>query len=41
MRNLTVISEMNEAVPSEAIRHSAKIMITELLELCNAAELDS
>jgi hypothetical protein len=41
MRELTVISEMNEAVPSEAIRHSAKIMITELLELCNAADLDS
>jgi hypothetical protein len=41
MRNLTVISEMNEAVPSEAIRHSAKIMITQLLELCNDPELDS
>jgi hypothetical protein len=41
MRELTTISEMNEAVPSEAIRHSAKIMITELLELCNAADLDS
>jgi len=41
MRELTAISEMNEVVPAEAIRHSAKIMITELLELCNAAELDS
>jgi hypothetical protein len=41
MRNLTVISEMNEAVPAEAIRHTSKIMIAELLELCNAADLDS
>ena len=41
MRNLTVISEMNEAVPAEAIRHSAKIAINNLLELCNAADLDN
>jgi hypothetical protein len=41
MRELTVISEMNEAVPAEAIRHSAKITIAQLMELINAAELDS
>ena len=40
MRELTIISEMNEAVPAEAIRHSAKIAINNLLELCNAADLD-
>ena len=41
MRELTIISEMNEAVPSEAIRHLAKISIKQLSELCNAADLDS
>ena len=41
MRNLTVISEMNEAVPAEAIRYTAKTMIAQLLELCNDPELDS
>lgn len=41
MRELTIISEMNEAVPVEAIRHSAKIVINRLLELCNAADLDN
>lgn len=41
MRELTVISEMNEAIPAAAIRHTAKTMITQLLELCNDPELDS
>lgn len=41
MRELTIISEMNEVVPAEAIRHSAKIAINNLLELCNAADLDN
>jgi len=40
MRELTVISEMNEAVPAEAIRHSAKIAIAQLMELANAEDLD-
>ena len=40
MRELTVISEMNEAVPAEAIRHSAKIAIAQLMELVNAEDLD-
>ena len=41
MRELTAISEMNEVVPAEAIRHSAKIAIAQLMELINAADLDS
>jgi hypothetical protein len=40
MRELTVIREMNEAVPAEAIRHSAKIAIAQLMELANAEDLD-
>ena len=41
MRELTVISEMNEVVPAEAIRHLAKITINQLMELINAPNLDS
>jgi hypothetical protein len=41
MREFTIISEMNEAVPAEAIRHSAKITIAQLMELTNAEDLDS
>jgi len=40
MRELTIISEMNEAVPAEAIRHTAKTMIAQLMELIDAADLD-
>jgi hypothetical protein len=40
MRELTIISEMNEVVPAEAIRYTAKTMITQLMELIDDADLD-
>jgi len=40
MRELTIISEMNEVVPAEAIRYTAKTMIAQLMELIDDADLD-